>query len=60
MWTVDPRDPELPVPFSESSLSEESLLPEDEEPVFVTVVVSGGFSSATQNIDPEEHLTEVT
>ena len=41
----------LTLPFSESSLSEESLLSEDEDPVFifVTFVVSRGFSAATKH-----------
>ncbi len=39
------------LPFSESSLSDESLLPEDEDPVFIFVafVVSRGFSTATKH-----------
>ena len=57
------------LPFSESSLSEESLLPEDEDPVFilVTFVVSRGFSTAThpqhsETINPAvsiSHLNDI-
>lgn len=40
------------LPLSESSLSEESLLSEDEEPVFIFVrsVVSRDFSATTKRI----------
>lgn len=39
------------LPLSESSLSEESLLPEDEDPVFIFVTfgISRGFSAAKKS-----------
>lgn len=48
------------LPFSESSLSEESLLSEDEDPIFifVTFVVSRDFSTATKHINNIQKCTD--